>query len=183
MVEEQHLEILKQGVKVWNKWREENRQLKPDVTGGNLIYEDLSGINFSNMDFSYESLSSATLIGSRFNQAILEHTDLSDAFLCGAIFTNADLSCANLYGAVLVDSDLTGAKLSHATLKEADLQNATLKDADLSGAIFTDVEGMTVEQLSKAKTMYGAIDLDVKLLRQMTEKYPYLLKDPEKFVQ
>jgi hypothetical protein len=32
----EHLEILKQGVRIWNKWREENPTLRPDLTGGDL---------------------------------------------------------------------------------------------------------------------------------------------------
>jgi hypothetical protein len=28
---EEHLAILKQGVEVWNKWREKNPEIKPDL--------------------------------------------------------------------------------------------------------------------------------------------------------
>jgi len=36
MANEEHLKILKQGVEVWNKWREENPQEKPELQRVNL---------------------------------------------------------------------------------------------------------------------------------------------------
>ena len=41
MADEEHVALLKQGVEVWNKWREENLTLLPDLTGANLIGADL----------------------------------------------------------------------------------------------------------------------------------------------
>jgi hypothetical protein len=38
----QHLEILKQGVEFWNKWREENKSIFPDLSGADLRNIDLS---------------------------------------------------------------------------------------------------------------------------------------------
>ena len=47
MVNQEHLEILKQGVDAWNKWREEHRSVQPDLSGAQLINTDLSGANLS----------------------------------------------------------------------------------------------------------------------------------------
>jgi hypothetical protein len=33
MANPEHVEILKQGIKVWNMWRRENESIKPDLTG------------------------------------------------------------------------------------------------------------------------------------------------------
>ena len=32
MANKEHLAILKQGVEVWNKWRKENPEIKPDLS-------------------------------------------------------------------------------------------------------------------------------------------------------
>ena len=32
----QHLDVLKQGVRVWNEWREENPGAEPDLAGAKL---------------------------------------------------------------------------------------------------------------------------------------------------
>ena len=54
MANPEHVEILKRGVEVWNKWREENPDVKPD-----LSYADLRGANLDNADLSGVSLSEA----------------------------------------------------------------------------------------------------------------------------
>jgi TIR domain-containing protein/pentapeptide repeat protein len=42
MADEEHVALLKQGVEVWNKWREANPDIKPDMDGANLTGADLS---------------------------------------------------------------------------------------------------------------------------------------------
>ena len=45
MANEEHLEILKQGVDVWNRWREENREVRPDLSAADLREANLDGDN------------------------------------------------------------------------------------------------------------------------------------------
>ena len=47
MANEEHVEILKQGAKVWNKWREKNRDVSPDLFRANLTKARLSGTDLS----------------------------------------------------------------------------------------------------------------------------------------
>jgi hypothetical protein len=47
MADEEHVALLKQGVEVWNRWREENPNIWPNLTGAelsdvNLLYEKLA---------------------------------------------------------------------------------------------------------------------------------------------
>lgn len=46
----EHLKILGKGVEIWNKWRFENDEIRPDLSGA-----DLSGINLSDDSDSQES--------------------------------------------------------------------------------------------------------------------------------
>jgi hypothetical protein len=48
----------------------------------------------------------------------------------------------------------------------------------LQGAILWGVKYLTIEQLSKAKTLYKA-ELDPELMEQVKEKYPRLLERPK----
>lgn len=105
MANQEHLEILRQGAKEWNKWiakkRAEHPQFQPD------LYEaDLSNTNL------YE----ADLTGAR----------LSRAKLCGANLVEANLSEARLYG-----TDLSQTKLYNTNFHKAHLYMAKFADADI----------------------------------------------------
>ena len=84
----------------------------------------------------------------------------------------ANLSGANLKEANLFDSILNEANLSNANLSCADLSCAYLRGAEL-----TQVQNLSIEQLSKVKTLYEA-ELDPKLMKQVRKKYPHLLEEP-----
>lgn len=143
MANPEHLKILKQGVEAWNKWREENPDIKPD-----LSQADLSGANLSEAFFGTADLSAANLSEADLSEAFLEEADLTGADLSGAklsraILTGANLSRAILTGAKLVSTDLRGAHICEANLSgaqtwEVNLHGATLDAAFLSA---TDLSG------------------------------------------
>ena len=41
MANPEHVEILKKGVEVWNRWREDNPEIEPDLSGEDLEEIDL----------------------------------------------------------------------------------------------------------------------------------------------
>lgn len=45
MANEEHRELIKQGVKVWNRWRREHPEIRTDLSFVNLIAADLIGTN------------------------------------------------------------------------------------------------------------------------------------------
>ncbi|MBZ5509037.1 MAG: pentapeptide repeat-containing protein [Acidobacteriia bacterium] len=45
MADEEHLNVLKQGVDAWNAWRIVNSRVVPELSGAVLTHWDLSGIN------------------------------------------------------------------------------------------------------------------------------------------
>ena len=77
-----------------------------------------------------------------------------------------------LIGINLAKANLLGANLGGARLRGAKLQKANLQNADLRN-----VRNLTLEQLSKAKSLYKT-KLDPELLEQVKEKYPHLLERP-----
>lgn len=117
MANPEHLEILAQGVKVWNQWRVENPNIGPDLTKVNL-----RGFNLSRADLS--------------------RVDLSDAMLSEAMLSMVNLWMADLSGVDLSEAGLVWTNLSHSNLRGADLSGAscfatTFADVDLS-----DVKGL-----------------------------------------
>ena len=149
-----HLAKLKEGVEAWNKWREENKDIIPDLeeatlSGANLSKANLSKANLSGSDLHSANLHGANLHGANLIQANLGGSDLrladlTQATLSLADFTYADLkgsniSFASLDGAILTLASLDGATLHAAHLKGAVLANASLKEVDLQ---YADLEGV-----------------------------------------
>ena len=117
MANPEHLEILKQGVEVWNRWRGDHSDLQPDLTQA-----DLRGRIFNGIDFSGTNLCEA---------------NLSAAYLREAGLSRANLSQADLRGVKFWAANLSGANLSRALLYEALLGYTNLENVNLNG-----VEGL-----------------------------------------
>lgn len=145
----------------------------------NLNYVNLKGSNINSSNMSNSSLIETNLENTRLNQTNLENSNLNqanlkgayasganfkDAFLIKAQFENAFLIKASFKNAFLMESNLQGSYLMG-----ADFENASLYKADLRGA-----KGLTLEQLSKAKTLYLA-KFDDELLDQVKNQIPELV--------
>jgi len=154
MANPEHVEILKQGVEVWNRWREKHPEAKPDLCNAKLSGIELyHNLNLAEADLSGSDLSDAKLMMADLSGANLSRTDLcrgdlstaslagatlSEAFLFRAKATDADLSKANLSKTNLSKADLTGVNLSKATLIGANLFETNLWEANLDTANFTE---------------------------------------------
>ena len=62
MANEEHLEILRKGVDVWNKWRDENPDITPNLSNANLLGAYLQGANLKRTDLQRANLQGANLI-------------------------------------------------------------------------------------------------------------------------
>jgi uncharacterized protein YjbI with pentapeptide repeats len=118
------LEILSEGVKAWNKWREENPSISPKLNSLNLSNRDLSGADLIAVDLRDSDLS----------QTILKDAKLNGANMSGANFSGADLSEAKLRNSSLSNSDFSRVNFSNADLRDTDCQNAVFRDANFKGA-------------------------------------------------
>jgi uncharacterized protein YjbI with pentapeptide repeats len=126
--------ILLQGVEAWNRFRERNPDIMPDLE--KVSVPPIVSSPFGPTSFS---LIGANLRNADLRGAILELVDLSSADLRGAILEGAFMFGANLNGADLRGADLKGADLSSANLAGANLENANLSNAFLiAGAVLTD---------------------------------------------
>lgn len=138
MINPEHLDILKQGVDVWNKWRERNPAVIPDLTGGNFFRLNLAGVNFSRSylngaNLRYSNLTRADLSGAQLTLANLFKSQCICANLKAAVLGGTNFRYANLQGA-----DLSGAGISHSHFENAMLNDATFDGAELIGANFRD---------------------------------------------
>ena len=135
------------------------------------------------LNVKFEDFEGANLDGANFEGANLEETDfkkanLEEADLEGTDFVGANLEEADLEGANLVKANLEEANLKRANLRSANFKGANLKGADFEGANLKEVKELTIDQLSKVKTLYNA-KLDDELLIPLKEKYLTLLEKPK----
>jgi len=126
MAKIEHLNILKQGVNVWNKWREENPDIYPDLTGADLIGFELEGVNFMK----------TVLVNAQLNNADLSSADFSDANMVSVVLRDATLDNAYLLNARIAEAHLERISLKNAVIMGSSFRGANLTDANLSGAKF-----------------------------------------------
>jgi len=195
MTNQEHLVILKQGVEVWNQWRNRHTTIQPDLRGtdltgailrgANLSGANLSGADLSNADLSSADLSGAIIGGVTINIFNVIRADFSGFQRSGAVLSGANLSNADLSGAILRGAYLSGvnfrrANLSHADLSYTDLSGADLSDAhlieaDLIRADLTSVHlaGANLHNARVGRTFFGDLDLrTVKGLETLRNEGP-----------
>lgn len=126
MPNKEHLEIIKRGVKIWNQWREKNRDVVPYLIAADLSKINLSGVN----------LRGAQLIWADFTAANLG---------------KADLSMANLYGAELRRANLTEANLQMVNLCEAKIEGADFSGATFGGTMLGNINFNQVKGLASVR--------------------------------
>lgn len=144
MANPEHLSLLTRSVADWNKWRKDNRDIQPDLSGADLsraiLNDDLSkGVDLRNANLTQANLSKAWLPWSNLAYADLQGANLSDTNLIHTTFDHATLVGADLRRADLTQSKLTsvdfaGAKLTAARLDRADMSFSFLIGADLAFA-------------------------------------------------
>ena len=137
MANQEQFDILKQGVDVWNAWRKEHPEIRPD-----LSMAQLSGANLSRAN-----LGGAGLAATNFTDADLTGADLSWTFSSRTNFSQAGLSWANFYAAHLPGADLSGANLGVTNLTSTYLAEANLSRTRLIATVFGQVDLRLVKGL------------------------------------
>lgn len=149
MANEKHLEILKQGVDTWNRWREENPDVKPDLYKASLSEVNLSKANLREANLREANLVWADLTKANLYLAALTGADLLWAKLISANLRYTELNWVNFAKANLSDAKIENANLSNACLVETDLEDATLANCRVYGiaAWRLGLEGATLSDL------------------------------------
>ena len=154
---------------------------------------ELNGIN----------LSKAILIEANLENARLNGTNLKGARLNKANLKNAEIIRAILLDTSLIDANLTAAKFAGQHFRPLDLinddyrtkfqrtnlQGAILNGADMRYADLREAYGLTSDQLSMVKTLYGSA-LPFDLYKKLEKHYPHLFgpcftnsSDPQKYIR
>ena len=81
MAKQEHLDILKQGVEVWNLWRERRPEIQPDLSGANLNGANLSGANLNEVGLMRMNLESQSRLSDATQQSVLRSLIMKIHFL------------------------------------------------------------------------------------------------------
>jgi uncharacterized protein YjbI with pentapeptide repeats len=76
MANSEHVELLKQGVNVWNAWRQAQPNIRPDLQSLDLLQWDLSRYDFHQANFYQSNLRDSCLRQANLQEAVLYQTDL-----------------------------------------------------------------------------------------------------------
>jgi hypothetical protein len=124
MANEEHLKILKRGVQVWNRWREEHPDIQPDLTHSILFDTCLNGANLRGAHLGAADLNAASFFGADITRANLSEAKLIRSYLGGAVLREANLTMTVFNGAYLRGAILDKAILSATILGDTDLTDA-----------------------------------------------------------
>ena len=131
MADPQHIELIRQGIEQWNRWRKENPEVMLDFHGAHLRGADLSLADLNGADFGLADLRGAGLGRAQLGRADFRGAGLGWADLRGADLRGADFGGAELGGAHLERADLSGAQLGGAQLGGAHLRETIFGDTNL----------------------------------------------------
>jgi uncharacterized protein YjbI with pentapeptide repeats len=143
MANQKQLEILRQGVKVWNDWRNQNKidyvDLRDaDLREANLVGANLSDVNLWRSDLKYADLRASYLSRTNLSGAILTGCNFSMAIMEATVLGNSDFSEAIgldqvvHHGPSSISTDTI--KLSKGKIPEIFLRGCGLSDVDIEYA-------------------------------------------------
>ncbi len=142
MANQEHVKIIRQGVEVWNQWREENLFVVPDLSTPYIASSGIGKISEPDTDTAKAGLSGMNLSGVNFGGANLSGTNFNRAILSGANLVGAKMNYTDL-----IEAELMKAQLGGVDFTGADLRGADLSEAIIGGTIFADVDLSTVKGL------------------------------------
>ena len=149
------------------------------LTRTNLNYAKLVGSNLNSANISNSFLIETDLRNARLNQTNFENSNLnqavmSDAYASGANFNNSFLIKSDFHQAFLIKTSFKNAMLMEANLQGSYLMGTDFENANLYKADLRNANGLTVEQLTKAKSLYQT-KFDPEILDEIKLQHPELV--------
>lgn len=160
MANEEHAKILMQGILSWNRWREDNPDIRPDLSDMRLIGVDLCHTNLSHVDLIDARLNGSQFIGANLSYADLVGANLSDANLSDSNLTNANLRNAILNNVILVCTNLRGVDLRASIISDAYLYKTDFTNAKVAWTKFNNLNLTQIKGLDTIKH-YGPSSVGV----------------------
>lgn len=142
MANKQHVEILEQGVEVWNAWREMNPDIQPDLSGFSFPANlNMEGINFRHTNLRAADLSNTHLISADLSKAYMVNATLDKALVEKTKLVETILEGANLHETHLIEIECRETIFNAAVMVAAQIVNSNIEvsyfvGTDLRTAVF-----------------------------------------------
>ena len=156
MANQEHLNIFRQGVSVWNEWRRENYNLKADLSYTDLSYIDFSNTSILSADMSHADLSEANLTEANFLSVDLSNSTFQNANFIKVVFSKS----MNLAGYSSVEMQIFGSDPTKYNLSNTDLRYTIFKKANFSEVNFsgTDMKNIQFSSANIINSNFAKID-------------------------
>jgi hypothetical protein len=140
MANPDHIKIIRQGVEIWNRWRNENPSKVPDLSEAHLNFESLDGANFCRTNLKKAKLIGASLIKANLNDTYLRRADLTIAKLIQVEAHNANFDRANMSEADLTEGVFNGASFRSTNLSGGKLHKAVFIRSSMAKTILSNID-------------------------------------------
>lgn len=165
-----HLAILRQGVDVWNQWRQENPDITPDLSwintnnidlsGAYLFQVDLSGASFKNQIFNNVSFSKSNLYRADFSNSRSFHVCFSETNLIKTNFASANLVNVNFLDANLSHANFYDTRLSRIVFDSTILENTKFTESKLNNIYIANID---LSQVINLETIISDLDASSRI--------------------
>jgi uncharacterized protein YjbI with pentapeptide repeats len=170
--------LLQAGPALWNKWRQDNPELRPNLQKSDFSYSDLRGADLSNAN-----LREADFLGADLSGANLSGADLSLTRLVGTNFEGANLSNCIIHGISAWNVNLKGAVQTNLTITRPKEATITIDDLEVAQFVYLLINNTKLREVidtitSKVVLILGRFTPERKAvldaLREVLRRHNYL---------
>ncbi|MGL1932247.1 MAG: pentapeptide repeat-containing protein [Desulfotalea sp.] len=172
MANSEHINIWKKGAADWNKWRDLNPNISPDLSDTNFLSDlydsehvydlpEYNGYNLSNCNLNRVSLRSCVFFDCDFSRSDIHFSDLVDSYCDNCDFSYAQLQVSKIGSAKFHNCNFEGTDLSYCSAEETDFSGSILLGTTLSNMslVNTNFTNTTI----KEARVYGISAWDLNL--------------------
>lgn len=147
---------------------------KTNLTEANLSKSNMNSANLASAVLAGSNLAETRMNQTNFENANLNNANLEGSFASGANFKDSYLIKSDFRNSFLIKAVFNNAYMMESDMRDCHLTGAEFKDANLYKADFRGAKGLTIEQLSEAKSLYLA-QFDDDIAEKVLDQIPDLV--------
>lgn len=187
MAIKEHVEILKQGIRKWNKWRDENPGISPDLSGVNFydifqgtnnIYDipSVIGANFDRCNLRNSEMRDREFTRCTFNDTQLHMSDCCYANFLGCTFNDAQMRLLRIGSTSFYDCIISCCDFSYSSAENTKFRNCKISNTKFKNVHFVKAD-FTESEIFKCN-VYGISSWDM-ILDETRQEDIYVMEDED----